>query len=155
MGWPSKRPTHSYGTEGNALPSGARSGNRTRTGITAHRILSPACLPIPPSGQVVAEKWAQVTCEKKPCRSGRAFGAGNETRTRDPQLGKLMLYQLSYSRILKRCKYRVFNFFTATFSKKMCPTPPASGGASTATGYRLPGRRVLVRNGTHIFEGHG
>ncbi len=24
--------------------------------------------------------------------------AGNETRTRDPQLGKLMLYQLSYSR---------------------------------------------------------
>ena len=27
-----------------------------------------------------------------------AFGAGNGTRTRDPQLGRLMLYQLSYSR---------------------------------------------------------
>ena len=26
------------------------------------------------------------------------FGAGNRTRTGDPQLGKLMLYQLSYSR---------------------------------------------------------
>jgi hypothetical protein len=25
-------------------------------------------------------------------------GAGNETRTRDPNLGKVMLYQLSYSR---------------------------------------------------------
>ena len=25
----------------------------------------------------------------------RCFGAGHETRTRDPQLGKLMLYQLS------------------------------------------------------------
>jgi hypothetical protein len=25
-----------------------RDGNRTRTGISAHRILSPACLPIPP-----------------------------------------------------------------------------------------------------------
>ncbi len=25
--------------------------------------------------------------------------AGNEARTRDPQLGKLMLYQLSYSRL--------------------------------------------------------
>ncbi len=25
-------------------------------------------------------------------------GAGNEVRTRDPQLGRLMLYQLSYSR---------------------------------------------------------
>ena len=26
------------------------------------------------------------------------FGAGNETRTRDPNLGKVVLYQLSYSR---------------------------------------------------------
>ncbi len=26
------------------------------------------------------------------------FGAGNETRTRDPDLGKVVLYQLSYSR---------------------------------------------------------
>ena len=26
------------------------------------------------------------------------FGAGNEARTRDPNLGKVMLYQLSYSR---------------------------------------------------------
>ena len=28
-----------------------------------------------------------------------AFGAENEIRTRDPQLGKLMLYQLSYFRL--------------------------------------------------------
>jgi hypothetical protein len=27
-------------------------------------------------------------------------GAGNETRTRDPDLGKVVLYQLSYSRFL-------------------------------------------------------
>ena len=27
------------------------------------------------------------------------FGAENETRTRDPNLGKVMLYQLSYFRI--------------------------------------------------------
>ena len=26
------------------------------------------------------------------------FGAGDEIRTRDPQLGRLMLYQLSYTR---------------------------------------------------------
>ena len=31
-------------------------------------------------------------------RFGTALRAGNGTRTRDPQLGKLMLYQLSYSR---------------------------------------------------------
>ncbi len=30
---------------------------------------------------------------------GFEFGAGNETRTRDPDLGKVVLYQLSYSRI--------------------------------------------------------
>ena len=29
------------------------------------------------------------------------FGAGNETRTRDPDLGKVVLYQLSYSRLLE------------------------------------------------------
>ncbi len=29
-------------------------------------------------------------------------GAGDETRTRDPQLGRLMLYQLSYSRISRK-----------------------------------------------------
>ena len=28
------------------------------------------------------------------------YGAGNETRTRDPDLGKVVLYQLSYSRKL-------------------------------------------------------
>ena len=27
-------------------------------------------------------------------------GAGNEARTRDPDLGKVVLYQLSYSRII-------------------------------------------------------
>tara|TARA_R110002051_G_scaffold86082_1_gene151647 strand:+ start:62128 stop:62427 length:300 start_codon:yes stop_codon:yes gene_type:complete len=30
------------------------------------------------------------------------FGAGNEIRTRDPDLGKVVLYQLSYSRIQKK-----------------------------------------------------
>ncbi len=29
------------------------------------------------------------------------FGAGNETRTRDPNLGKVVLYQLSYSRLVR------------------------------------------------------
>ncbi len=31
---------------------------------------------------------------------GSISGAGNETRTRDPDLGKVVLYQLSYSRIV-------------------------------------------------------
>ena len=38
---------------------------------------------------------------KTPIITDRRFceiGAGNETRTRDPDLGKVVLYQLSYSR---------------------------------------------------------
>ena len=31
----------------------------------------------------------------------RLYGAENEVRTRDPQLGRLMLYQLSYFRLKK------------------------------------------------------
>ena len=31
------------------------------------------------------------------------FGAGDEARTRDLQLGRLSLYQLSYSRITAKC----------------------------------------------------
>ena len=34
-----------------------------------------------------------------------SFGAENETRTRDPNLGKVVLYQLSYFRI---CVFGVF-----------------------------------------------
>ena len=44
-------------------------------------ILSPSCLPIPPFEHPRRER------------------AENETRTRDPNLGKVMLYQLSYFRI--------------------------------------------------------
>ena len=43
-------------------------------------ILSPSCLPIPPFEHPFKER------------------AENETRTRDPNLGKVMLYQLSYFR---------------------------------------------------------
>ena len=39
------------------------------------------------------------------CTSRREIGAGNETRTRDPDLGKVVLYQLSYSR--NRCLLQV------------------------------------------------
>src|SRR5687767_15627457 len=35
---------------------------------------------------------------RSPSRTSIEFGAGNETRTRDPDLGKVVLYQLSYSR---------------------------------------------------------
>ena len=43
--------------------------------------------------------------------------AENGTRTRDPQLGKLMLYQLSYFRKCKG-KYTVFPFILLLKGKK-------------------------------------
>src|SRR3990167_670376 len=47
-------------------------------------------------------------------------GAGNETRTRDPNLGKVVLYQLSYSRI------------SAIVSGTSCATPNYLGVVSCA-----------------------
>ena len=42
----------------------------------------------------------QIPDTKKPATKPALsnIGAGNETRTRDPNLGKVVLYQLSYSR---------------------------------------------------------
>ena len=34
---------------------------------------------------------------------GKSYGAGGETRTRDPNLGKVVLYQLSYTRVSDYC----------------------------------------------------
>ncbi len=54
------------------------------------KIENPLCLPIPPLG----------------------LGAGNEARTRDPDLGKVVLYQLSYSRVhIKRMRRHYTNIF--------------------------------------------
>ena len=48
------------------------------------------------------------------------FGAENETRTRDPNLGKVMLYQLSYFRIFpeRDCKGRQKKLTSKLFWKK-------------------------------------
>ena len=62
-------------------------------------ILNPLCLPIPPLGQI---------------------GAGNEARTRDPDLGKVVLYQLSYSRVWRfsRRDAAYFTDFKSTVKQK-------------------------------------
>ena len=49
------------------------------------------------STQISTHRHRQT--QKRPIKSGvLRIGAGNETRTRDPNLGKVVLYQLSYSR---------------------------------------------------------
>ena len=65
-------------------------------------ILSPSCLPIPPFEHPRRER------------------AENETRTRDPNLGKVMLYQLSYFRrfLENGCKDKQFLRYSQTFYRK-------------------------------------
>ena len=63
------------------------------------------------------------------------IGAGNETRTRDPDLGKVVLYQLSYSRsgsnfpVLNRfaqaCKFFI-GTGCALYEKSVLPQAPES-----------------------------
>ncbi len=48
------------------------------------------------------------------------FRAENETRTRDPQLGKLMLYQLSYFRLLIYNVLSNFIFYLLHVILKVC-----------------------------------
>jgi hypothetical protein len=71
-------------------------GNRTRTSLKAHRILSPACLPVPPPRRI----GSHLFLKKKAPKSVLAFRAKDESRTRDLNLGKVTLYQLSYFRLL-------------------------------------------------------
>ena len=60
---------------------------------------------------------------KKPCivlvsyRVYHKFGAGNEIRTRDLNLGKVALYQLSYSRITSLHKQAAILSETALLSR--------------------------------------
>ena len=60
-----------------------------RHGFKGQGILSPSCLPIPPLRHL----------HKKSRTASGPCGAENETRTRDPDLGKVVLYQLSYFRL--------------------------------------------------------
>ena len=65
----------------NSLAS-TRSGNRTRTAITGHRILSPACLPIPPSEPFWSCKGSNKNDIYKKCYYSAFFVAVYFTRIR-------------------------------------------------------------------------
>ena len=106
---------------------GGRDGNRTRTPYNWRRILSPLRLPIPSPGQC-------QTFEKRSVKTDLFMnsGAGNEARTRDINLGKVALYQLSYSRVRKSI-LRIFLSFAILSQKYLTPPIPS---APTS---RLPG----------------
>ena len=52
-------------------------------------------------------------------------GAGNETRTRDPKHGKLVLYQLSYSRVVLWEGLEPSRLYSQRILSPLClPIPP-------------------------------
>ena len=75
---------------------------RNRTGVHGFAGRCITTLPPSPKGSQIKKGKAGLFVIGFPlCETG----AGNETRTRDPNLGKVVLYQLSYSRnISKYCK---------------------------------------------------
>jgi hypothetical protein len=69
------------------------------------------------------------------------FGAGNEVRTRDLNLGKVALYQLSYSRTFK----------TSVFSIK--PTKKTGGANQSRTGLNgFAGRGITALLSRHYIS---
>ncbi|CEG51869.1 hypothetical protein PXNS11_210033 [Stutzerimonas xanthomarina] len=63
---------------------------RNRTGVHGFAI---RCITTLPTG-------LKTKAPHDYCGAILQTGAGNETRTRDPDLGKVVLYQLSYSRVV-------------------------------------------------------
>ena len=49
------------------------------------------------------------------------LGAENETRTRDPNLGKVVLYQLSYFRIFTKCSTELCPFCGCKYKRFFIP----------------------------------
>ncbi len=52
--------------------------------------------------RTTSKRLRQCACRAPGLHAGEQTGAGDEVRTRDPQLGRLTLYQLSYSRPRRR-----------------------------------------------------
>ncbi len=88
-------------------------GGRARSRTEVHGFAVRCIATLPPGRGAGYEKGTDATLSL-PCRSG----AGNETRTRDPNLGKVVLYQLSYSRV--------------SGAHILAPESPLSSGVSAA-----------------------
>ena len=91
--WPQKKAPLSV-KEAIYVPEAGLEPARTNV----HKILSLACLPIPPLGhQPLTRSGDHIVSEETV-----VWRAKDEIRTRDPDLGKVVLYQLSYFRL--NCK---------------------------------------------------
>jgi hypothetical protein len=78
---------------------------RSRTALEGFAILCITAL-LPRPELVTSMKKESRRLKREAAASLRIVGAGDESRTRDLNLGKVALYQLSYSRIARRIRIR-------------------------------------------------
>ena len=106
---------------------------RNRTGV---RGFAGRCMTTLPPGQTFGELQPLKQQNPGEPRFCPETGAGNETRTRDPDLGKVVLYQLSYSR--KRLTSIAKSLWVSTprcnFSSQISPPLRRSGEPLTSSG---------------------
>src|SRR6201996_9813775 len=105
------------------IPGGAI---QSRTGLDGFAIRCITAL-LSRRGTAPANRWCRPPILTKKGSTGLPFfvnpGAGNETRTRDLNLGKVALYQLSYSR-----RYHCIPTASPTFACR-CFRLPAEAGS--------------------------
>ena len=84
-------------------------------------------------------------------REKKKIGAGDETRTHDSHLGKVMLYQLSYTRSRKsgRANYRNEGGLQPCFSGFFEGIPPYEVGEHAVV---AQGVRVVAKVGLHLQQ---
>ena len=134
--WRNKKPLKKI-SKGFCVP---QAGIEPALAFSANRILSPACLPVPPPGR---GKKNPVT------HDGRESWAEDRARTGHPDLGKVVLYRMSYFREDAGTKFRQMflsnkkNYFN--FSGH--PDPPVGGSCSTkwATSAKMPEQSFDVK----------
>src|SRR5688500_12357652 len=101
-----------------------------------HEILSLARLPVSPSRR--AGRSERETGE--PVLPRTSFRAGNGTRTRDPNLGKVVLYQLSYSRVHLEYEYTKGTATQVGGPRAQSPDTPSACTANQAVHASRPDR---------------
>ena len=90
-------------------PFCTRDGSRTHTSITAQGILSPQCLPFHHSSPYDKKTGLAIVAQP------RSYWAENGIRTRDPHLGKVMLYHWAISAYFCPAKIKHFFYSPNTF----------------------------------------
>ena len=117
LGWRSQNAVFTHrqpSTDGARKNAGDGGGGRNRTGVHGF------------AGRCITTLLPRRLGMRPPRRARREFGAGEESRTLDLYLGKVSLYQLSYSRIFDAALLKTIKIFN---KMGLALTLPRNSGA--------------------------